>query len=102
MSEQKYKVQLLRLAEEDINEIVLYVAADDQNAALGLVNKFNKHISLLENTPLMGAAPHEASLKQSGYRYIVVDNYLIFYVVEDYTIYIHRIVHGARDYSHLL
>jgi hypothetical protein len=33
---------------------------------------------------------------------LVVDNYLVFYVIEEEVIYVHRIVHGARDYSQLL
>jgi len=37
-----------------------------------------------------------------GYRFLVVQNYLIFYTIEDRTIWVHRILHGARDYLSLL
>ena len=37
-----------------------------------------------------------------GYRFLVVQNYLIFYTVENHTIWVHRIIHGARDYLSLL
>lgn len=36
-----------------------------------------------------------------GYRYLIVDDYLIFYTVEQRSIYVHRIIHGARNYSSL-
>ncbi|MBL7995484.1 type II toxin-antitoxin system RelE/ParE family toxin, partial [bacterium] len=38
----------------------------------------------------------------AGYRYLIVDNYLIFYTIEEETIFVHRIIHGARDYRRLL
>jgi plasmid stabilization system protein ParE len=33
---------------------------------------------------------------------MVVLNYLIFYVVRETTVEIHRVLHGARDYASLL
>jgi toxin ParE1/3/4 len=53
---------------------------------------------LLATNPHLGRIPKDAALLDLGYRYLVVQNYLIFYVVEDRTIFVHRIVHGARDY----
>ena len=37
-----------------------------------------------------------------GYRHLVVENYLIFYEIENQTIFVHRILDGARDYLSLL
>jgi hypothetical protein len=37
-----------------------------------------------------------------GYRMLVVDKYLVFYVVKKKIIQIRRVIHGARRYSFLL
>jgi toxin ParE1/3/4 len=102
MSSTKYEIRLLRLAEEDLTEIILYVAADRPNAALSLTNIFDKKLKSLADNPRLGSVPHEDSLRELDYRYLVVDNYLIFYTLEGKIVYIHRIVHGARNYTNLL
>lgn len=102
MSSAKHEVRLLRLAEDDLTEIVLYVAADRPNAAAELTTKFSRKLALLEDNPRIGNVPHEDSLRQLGYRYLLVDNYLVFYVIETPVVYIHRVIHGARDYVKLL
>jgi plasmid stabilization system protein ParE len=102
MSPAKYDIRLLRVAEDDLTEIILYVASDRPNAATKLADRFDQKLVLLADNPFLGAMPTEVTLAHLGYRYLVLDNYLIFYVVEAQTIYIHRIVHGARDYTPLL
>jgi hypothetical protein len=37
-----------------------------------------------------------------GYRFLVVQNYLIFYTIEDQIIWVHRIIHGTREFLSLL
>jgi toxin ParE1/3/4 len=101
VSSAQYEVRLLRLAEEDLSEIISYVAADRPNVAEKLLDRFNIKLAVLATSPHVGHLPHEISLKQLGYRYLVLDNYLIFYVIDRHMIYVHRIIHGARDYKNL-
>jgi plasmid stabilization system protein ParE len=102
MSRTKYEVRLLRTAEDDLTDIIVYIAADRLTAAIKLSNRFNQKLSLLADNPQIGSKPKEDSLVKLGYRYLILDNYLIFYVIEERVIYIHRIIHGARDYTQLL
>jgi toxin ParE1/3/4 len=102
VSNTQHEIRLLRLAEEDLTEIISYVAADRPNIAEKLLDRFNVKLAVLTNNPHVGHLPHEISLKQLGYRYLVLDNYLIFYVINGHMIYVHRIIHGARDYKNLL
>jgi plasmid stabilization system protein ParE len=37
-----------------------------------------------------------------GYRFLIVDDYLIFYTISRKTVLVHRIIHGARDLQCLL
>ena len=101
MSNAQYEIRLLRLAEEDLTEIISYVAADRPSVAEKLLSRFNLKLAVLVASPHVGHLPHALSLKQLGYRYLVLDNYLIFYVIDGHVIYIHRIIHGARDYKNL-
>jgi toxin ParE1/3/4 len=93
-----YTIRLLRIAEDDLFEIVNYMAADRPSAADALATKIEKNLNLLTKNPQLGRIPDEEELIRLGYRYLVVQNYLIFYTVEEQTIYVHRILHGARDY----
>jgi toxin ParE1/3/4 len=64
--------------------------------------RIEENLKLLAMNPYLGRVPNDPSLVDLGYRYLVVENYLIFYVREEGTIFVHRIIHGARDYRGLL
>ena len=98
MSRPEYSVRLLRIAEDDLTEIVTYVATDRPLAAEALAAKIEKNLALLSKHPYMGRIPKEEDLASLGYRYLVIDRYLVFYTVEESTVLVHRILHGARDY----
>ena len=97
----KRQIRLLRAAEDDLTDIITYIAADRPVAAEALAIKIEKNIKLLSDNPYLGKVPKEEDLAGLGYRYLVVQNYLVFYVIESKTIYVHRILHGARDYLSL-
>ena len=102
MNKPKYTVRLLRVAEDDFNEIVTYIAVENRAAAEIIATKIEKNLSRLSFYPYLGKIPKDEELNCLGYRFLVVENYLIFYTVEEQTILIHRIIHGARDYLNLL
>ncbi len=102
MRRREYHVRLLRVAEDDFSEIVDYVAAERPSAATVLVMKIERDLKLLSKNPYLGRIPKEDELRAAGYRFLVVEEYLIFYTIEGETIYVHRILHGARDYLNLL
>lgn len=102
MPPDKYQVRLLSIAEEDFTGIVSYIAADNPNAADAIASKIEKNLELLSDNPNLGRIPREEEIRNLGYRYLIVQNYLIFYTTEAKTIFIHRILHGARNYKTLL
>ena len=101
MSRPEYTVRLLRIAEDDLTEIVTYIVADRPAAAEALAARIEKNLALLSKHPYLGRIPREEDLASLGYRYLVVDSYLVFYTIEDTTVLVHRILHGARDYLRL-
>lgn len=102
MSKTKYQIRFLKIAEEDFTEIVSYVAADNSNAANVLATKIEKNLELLSDNPKLGRIPRDEDIRNLGYRYLIVQNYIIFYTTEERTIIIHRILHSARNYKALL
>jgi toxin ParE1/3/4 len=102
MPTDKYQVRLLSIAEEDFTEIISFIAADNLTAADAIANKIEKNLELLSENPNLGRIPREEEIRNLGYRYLIVQNFLIFYTIEEKTIFIHRILHGARNYKSLL
>ncbi len=102
MPTDKYQVRLLSIAEEDFTEIISFIAAENPTAADAIANKIEKDLELLSENPNLGRVPREEEIRNLGYRYLIVQNYLIFYTIEEKAIFIHRILHGARNYKSLL
>jgi toxin ParE1/3/4 len=98
----KYQVRLLKIAEDDFTEIIPFIAADNPDAAEAVADKIENSLGLLSDNPSMGRIPRDEEIRNLGYRYLIVQNYIIFYTIEERTIYIHRILHGARDFRALL
>ena len=98
----KYQIRLLRIAEEDLTEIISFIAVDNPVAANAIADKIEKNIKLLSGNPMLGRIPRDEDIKNLGYRYMIVQNYIVFYTIEEKTIIIHRIFHGARNYRTLL
>ena len=97
-----FQIRYLRTAERDLDEIFDYILRGNPTAAADLLDKFDKAISNLSQTPKLGVIPKDDRLKKLGYRMLVVDRYLVFYVIKNRTVQIRRIIHGARRYGFLL
>ena len=102
MPADKYQIRLLRIAEEDFTEILKFIADDNPTAAESIATEIEKNLELLFNNPHLGRIPRDEEIKNLGYRYIIVQNYIIFYTIEGRTVLIHRIIHGARNYKSLI
>ena len=102
MPKDKYQIRFLKIAEEDFAEIVSYIGLDNSKAANAIANKIEKNLELLSENPLLGRIPRDEEIRKLRYRYLIIQNYIIFYTIESKTIYIHRILHSARDYKSIL
>jgi len=99
VSKTSYQVRLLSVAEDDLGGILAYVTENNRVAAADLLDKFEMCFERLSVNPHLGKAAQEEPLISLGYRYLVVSNYLVFYVVREKTVVIHRVIHGARKYA---
>ncbi len=97
-----YKIEYLPIAENDLTEIIDYIKIRSPKKALEYLDIFDEKISKLEQFPEIGKLPKDIRLKKLGYRIIIIDNYLVFYVIKENVIEIRRILHGMRKYELLL
>jgi len=98
----KYIVRLLRAAEDDFNEIITYIEEENRAAAEMIATRIEKNLARLSFYPYLGKIQKDEEVSRLGYRFLVVENYLIFYTIEEHTILIHRIIHRAGNYLNLL
>jgi toxin ParE1/3/4 len=91
------------LARQDIKAIVDYISTELHNptAANNLLGKLFSRVRILRQFPEIGTRIKiNDTLTQS--RYLVIDNYLLLYVIKENTVYITRTVYGQSDYLRLL
>lgn len=98
----KYEIIYLPIAYDDLDDIVEYILKDNPAAALDTLEKIQNAMERLRSFPKMGSIPRDIRLERMGNRMLIVDDYLIFYVIEGNTIRIRRILYGSRNYSYLL
>jgi plasmid stabilization system protein ParE len=100
----KFRIEHLPIAEKDLTDILEYIHIDNPAAALNLLDEIDKVILKLAYFPYMGHVPKDQRLILFNYRMLVVDNYLVFYVVldEGKIVEIRRILHGKRKYDFLV
>lgn len=98
----KYTLRYLPAAEEDLLSILEYIAKDSPRRAEAFLEKLDKRIRILETSPLAGRIPLHPYLKESAYRVLIIESYLVFYKIVRSTIQIHRVRHSARNITLLI
>jgi addiction module RelE/StbE family toxin len=96
-----FNVKLSKQAEEDLSAILQYISDELFNlqAASNFFEAVIKKIGQLQEHPFMFPLYHEEKLSAKGYRYAVIGNYLMFYIIDDDTsvVSIARILYGRHD-----
>ena len=82
------------LAQEDLISIYEYIAAENEDAAIRLMETFREKFRLLAQFPKMGRERNELSLYLRSFP---VGRYLVFYQPTDDGVEILRVQHSARD-----
>lgn len=97
-----FVIRYLPIAQEDLNNIFDWIAKDNPTRALAFVDKIDKRISALSHSSQLGRVPRNIKLREYGYRVLILDSYLVFYVIHERIIQIHRVVHASRNFEHLI
>ena len=95
-------IRYLPAAQEDLLSILEFIAQDSPSRAMTFTDTLDERIAALGSHPHLGRLPRHLQLRALGYRVLIIDSYLVFYLVREKLIEIHRVVHGSRDLEHLV
>ena len=91
-------------AKADLFDIFEYLSKNlcEPITASNLIDRIEKQCNLLASFPLLGSIPRDETLAKRGYRMKVVDNFLVFYMVDEYHVKVMRVINERRNYKNLL
>ena len=97
-----YKIKIFPTAKQDLEEVIGYLNTLSPDAASKYYDLLVEEIASLSKMPERCPKPKDLALAVKGYRYLIVKNYLVFYVIIGDTVQSRRILYARRDYSALL
>jgi plasmid stabilization system protein ParE len=97
----EYIIKYLPVARKDLIEIIGYISEklEAPKAALNFIDEFEKKILGLRINPYSHRLYRPSKPIDTEYRLLSVKNYLVFYVVVDNIVEIHRIIYNKRNLS---
>lgn len=98
----RYTLRYLRIAVDDLISIFDWIADDSPVNAAAFIEKLDQRIGRLRTHPFLGHLPRDDKLKSSGYRVLMIESYLVFYIVRGKIVEIHRVVHGSRHLDDII
>ncbi|NOV00892.1 type II toxin-antitoxin system RelE/ParE family toxin [Paenibacillus planticolens] len=103
---QKYRLVITELAEADLRDIADYIANEllEPTTARKMIAKIAEATFQLELMPFINGLVRDERLAADGIRHILVDSYIVFYVIseKEEIVTIIRILYGKRQWSSLL
>jgi len=101
-----YSVDLTQNAASDIREIYAYISLQllDPETAAQQRDRIKKAVMSLDSFPKRYALIPDGQLREQGVRFCPVDNYLVFYVINDleYKVTVLRVLYSRRDWQVVL
>ena len=92
----KYQVNLTEQAQNDLEHIFYYIAADSFNNAANFVLELEEKVYSLETFPKRHPLIRENEFFGTDYRHLIYKKYRIVYRIIDNSVFILRIIHGAN------
>jgi addiction module RelE/StbE family toxin len=101
-----YKIVITKKAKQEVLNATMYIANEllSPQAASHLYNTANEAFKSLSEMPKRNSEINPFAIGLSGIRYIVIENYLAFYTVDDdtMTVRIIRFLYSKRDWLCIL
>jgi len=97
-----YKVRIYSSGKRDLKDIVTYLNTLSPDAALRYYDLLVEKIVGLKQMP--NRCPHvkNTALRLKGYRYLIVESYVVFFVIKEDIVQVRRILYGKQNYEWLL
>lgn len=101
----KYSVIRTDTADEQIRNIVLYIAESfGRDVALDKLADREERVLALGDDPYMGTEPRYRVLKRQGYRVLVLEKNLVFYKIREdkKEVILYAVVDQRQDYVNIV
>ena len=92
----KYKVNLTQHAQNDLEHIFYYIAADNVNNAEKFVRELEKKVYSLDTFPERHPLISENEFFGTDYRHLMYKKYRVIYRIVESSVFVLRIIHGAK------
>lgn len=106
MVKNNFVIKFTPVANKDLTEIYRYISEElfSRNAAIDLLNRIETNIMRLKYFPHSGSYLSDEFLRNKGYRKIIINNYIVFYIVFEQAkeVIIMRVLYGKQKYEDLL
>jgi toxin ParE1/3/4 len=106
MSKSSFHLKFTAVAYDDLEQIYSYISKKllAETATDNLLGKIENSIMRLRDFPYSGSLVSDEPLKKRGYRKLIVDNYIAFYLVNeiDKQVVVMRILYGVQNYQNIL
>lgn len=103
MEKNDYSLKITKQAYNDLDNIYSYIVSefDDKISAQDLLDKIEEKILRLTKFPLMGSVVSDPVLKNKGYRKLVINKYIAFYLINEdkKDVVIMRFLSGRQKYQ---
>ena len=99
-----YKIKYLPIAQKDLQDIILYFLENlkSPKAAMDFIETLDRSILRLKQYPYSCELYQSREPLEFEYRFLPIKNYLVFYIVIENIIEIHRIVYARMDLEKLI
>lgn len=100
----KNKIHYSPESRRDLDDIWDYIVSELQNrsAAERVIDRIMDAVDPLKNFAEMGTPLSSIADVGTDYRFLVSDNYMVFYRVQGNDVYIDRVLYGRSDYMSVL
>jgi len=99
---EQYNVKIFPTAQNDLRIIVDYLNTLSPDASVRYYDLIIEKVGTLQTMPERCALARDAQLRLRGYRLLIVENYIVFFVIDDSTVEIRRILYAKRQYEEIL
>ncbi|WP_138418014.1 type II toxin-antitoxin system RelE/ParE family toxin [Aquibacillus sediminis] len=103
MDKSNYSLKVTPVAKDDLEAIYEYISNEifNEPAARQLLNKIESAFLRLRDFPFSCNYVADETLKNKGYRKVIVDHYIGFYIVDEtkQEVIIMRVLYGRKKYQ---
>lgn len=92
----KFKVSIVKSAQDDLEKIFFYIAEDSIQNAKKFITELEKKIYSLEKMPKRFAYISENIFFGTNYRHITHKKYRVIYKIDNNEVYVLRVFHGSK------